>query len=296
MKNFIPRAGMLCASLALAFSTVPIQSVSAQEAPESESVEEVIVTGSRIRRNPLEEAAPILEISKQDIDRSGLTSLGDYLQRLSSSGGALNTKFNSSGNFGFPPDGGGIGAGAAQIDLRFLGSKRTLVLVDGIRWVNGSSASGVSSATDLNTIPVGIIDRVEVLEDGASSIYGSDAIAGVVNIITKKDFEGFEITAYAGGYDEGDGDTQEFNVSFGAVGDRSSAFVNIGFTDVEPIFARDRAQSATPIPFVTTGQGGSSGTPQGRFFFTDPNTGTDVDCTINDGVTGIPFYDPLHRL
>ncbi len=293
MNNLIPRAGMLCASLALAFSTVPVQSVNAQEAPESEPVEEVIVTGSRIRRNPLEEAAPILEISKQDIDRSGLTSLGDYLQRLSSSGGALNTKFNSSGNFGFPPDGGGIGAGAAQIDLRFLGSKRTLVLVDGIRWVNGSSASGVSSATDLNTIPVGIIDRVEVLEDGASAIYGSDAIAGVVNIITKKDFEGFEITAYGGGYDEGDGKTQEFNVSFGAIGDRSSAFVNIGYTDSEAIFARDRAQSATPIPFVTTGQGGSSGTPQGRFFFTDPNTGTGVDCTINDGVTGIPFYDPL---
>ena len=64
----------------------------------------------------------------------------------------MNTKFNSSGNFGFPPDGGGIGAGEAQIDLRFLGAKRTLVLVDGIRWVNGSSASGVSSSTDLNWI------------------------------------------------------------------------------------------------------------------------------------------------
>ena len=292
MKNLLPRAGMLSASLALAFSTIPIQSVNAQQAPESESVEEVVVTGSRIRRNPLEEAAPILEISKQDIDRSGLTSLGDYLQRLSSSGGALNTKFNSSGNFGFPPDGGGIGAGAAQIDLRFLGSKRTLVLVDGVRWVNGSSASGISSATDLNTIPVGIIDRVEVLEDGASAVYGSDAIAGVINIITKKDFEGFEITAYGGGYDEGDGKVQEYNVSFGAIGDRTSAFVNIGFTDQEAILARDREQSATPIPFVTSGQGGSSGTPQGRFFFTDPNTGTDVDCALNDGVTGSPFYDP----
>jgi len=290
MKYLVSLAGGLCVSLALSITVV--QPANAQDAAADETVEEVIVTGSRIRKDPLEEASPILEISKQDIDRSGLTSLGDYLQRLSSSGGALNTKFNSSGNFGFPPDGGGIGAGAAQIDLRFLGAKRTLVLVDGIRWVNGSSASGVSSATDLNTIPVGIIDRVEVLEDGASSIYGSDAIAGVVNIITKKDFEGFEISAYGGGYDDGDGQTQEYNVSFGAIGDRTNAFVNIGFTDVESIFARDRAQSLTPIPFVTTGQGGSSGTPQGRFFFTDPNTGTDVDCALNDGVTGTPFYDP----
>ena len=290
MKYLVSLAGGLCVSLALSITVV--QPANAQDAAADETVEEVIVTGSRIRKDPLEEASPILQISKQDIDRSGLTSLGDYLQRLSSSGGALNTKFNSSGNFGFPPDGGGIGAGAAQIDLRFLGAKRTLVLVDGIRWVNGSSASGVSSATDLNTIPVGIIDRVDVLEDGASSIYGSDAIAGVVNIITKKDFEGFEISAYGGGYDDGDGQTQEYNVSFGAIGDRTNAFVNIGFTDVERILARDRPQSATPIPFVTTGQGGSSGTPQGRFFFTDPNTGTDVDCALNDGVTGTPFYDP----
>ena len=292
MRYLLPPAGALSVTLALAFSAAPVQDVKAQAGAESEAVEEVVVTGSRIRRNPLDEAAPILEISRADIDRSGLTSLGDYLQRLSSSGGALNSKFNSSGNFGFPPDGGGIGAGEAQIDLRFLGAKRTLVLVDGVRWVNGTSASGVSSSTDLNTIPIGIIERVEVLEDGASSVYGSDAISGVVNIITKKDFDGFEITAYGGGYDDGDGKTQEFNVSFGAIGDRSSAFVNIGFTDQEPIFARDRAQSSTPIPFTTTGQGGSSGTPQGRFFFTDVNTGTDVDCALNDGVVGTPTYNP----
>lgn len=290
MKLIRATSAMLLAS---AIWFVPGQAAKAQQTQEDgEALEEVVVTGSRIRKNPLEESTPIVQLDEQDIDRSGLTSLGDYLQRLSASGGALNSRFNSSGNFGFPPDGGGIGAGASEIDLRFLGAKRTLVLVDGVRWVNGSSASGVPSATDLNTIPVGIIDRVEILEDGASSIYGSDAISGVVNIITKKEFEGIEVTAYGGGFDEGDGQTQEYNLSLGTVGERSSAFLNIGFTDSEEILARDRAQSATPIPFVTTGQGGSSGTPQGRFFFTDPNTGTDVDCTIDDGVTGIPTYDP----
>ncbi|NNF16300.1 MAG: TonB-dependent receptor, partial [Gammaproteobacteria bacterium] len=257
-----------------------------------QNVEEVLVTGSRIRQDPLNQGAPILEISAADIERSGLTAVGDYLQRLSGSGGALNTRFNSSGNFGFPPDGGGIGAGASQVDLRFLGSKRTLVLVDGVRWVNGSSASGVSSAVDLNTIPLSIIERIEVLEDGASSIYGSDAISGVVNIITKKDFEGMAASAYLGAYDEGDGEVQEYSVSMGTKSDRTSVFFNLGFTDSADVKARDRRQSSTPIPFVTTGQGGSSGTPQGRFFLTDPNTNMQVDCTINDGVTGIPRYNP----
>jgi iron complex outermembrane receptor protein len=113
------------------------------------------------------------------------------LQRLPGSGGALNSRFNNSGNFGNPPDGGGVGAGAAEVDLRYLGSRRVLVLVDGLRYVNGASASGVPGSVDLNSIPEGMIERVEVLQTGASSIYGSDAIAGVVNIITRRDQDGF---------------------------------------------------------------------------------------------------------
>ena len=107
------------------------------------------------------------------------------LQRLPSAAGGLNSKFNNSGNLGNPPNGGGVGAGAAEIDLRYLGSRRALVLVDGLRFVNGASASGVPGSVDLNAIPESMIERVEVLQDGASTIYGSDAIAGVVNIITK---------------------------------------------------------------------------------------------------------------
>ena len=121
-----------------------------------------------------------------DIAKTGLNSVNDVLQRLPSSGGGLNCKFNNSGNLGNPPDGGGVGAGAAEIDLRYLGSRRVLVLVDGLRFVNGASASGVPGSTDLNSIPESAIERIEVLQDGASAIYGSDAIAGVVNIITKQ--------------------------------------------------------------------------------------------------------------
>ena len=119
------------------------------------------VTGTRIRSNQLEGALPVQVISRQDIENTGLSQVGDILQRITAAGSAINTRFNSSGNFGFPPDGGGIGAGATLIDVRNLGPKRVLVLVDGVRWVAGSSASGVSSSVDLNTIPLGMIERIE---------------------------------------------------------------------------------------------------------------------------------------
>lgn len=263
-----------------------------------DAIEEVLVTGSKIRQNPLEQSAPVNTLTAEDLQRSGIISVADVLQRLPNSGGALNTKFNSSGNFGFPPDGGGIGAGAAQVDLRHLGSKRVLVLVDGVRWVSGSSASGVSSATDLNTIPSSIIERVEVLEDGASAIYGSDAIAGVVNIITKKNYEGFELSMYSGEFDEGDGETQEYNLSWGVKDDDTNIFFSLSFADQGEIFASDRKIASTPVPNIgNCGAGCSSGTPQGRFIFRDPNTGQNVDVTLNngfDGLNNVPVYDPTN--
>ena len=179
-------------------------------AQDQETVQTVVVTGSRIRQNPLNEASPVITVSEEDIQKTGQTSIGDILQHMPVSGGSINTRFNFSGNQGFPPDGGGLGAGATTADLRHLGPKRVLVLVDGIRWVNEASASGVSAATDLNTIPASIIDHVEVLQDGASSIYGSDAIAGVVNIITKKNFNGVEFSGYGGRFGEGDGKTEQW--------------------------------------------------------------------------------------
>src|SRR3546814_10517327 len=97
-----------------------------------------------------------MRISDWSSDVCSSDLVADIVQNLTASGAALNTKFNSSGNFGFPPDGGGVGAGAATVDLRHLGSKRVLVLVDGVRWVNESSASGVGSSVDLNTIPLSI--------------------------------------------------------------------------------------------------------------------------------------------
>src|SRR5690606_38093573 len=164
--------------------------VAAEDEQERTELERVEVTGSRIRQSDIEGQNPIQTITRAELDRSGLQSVGDFLQQLTVSGSTINTKFNSSGNFGFPPDGTGVGAGATYADIHFLGPKRVLVLVDGIRWVNDSSGSGIGAATDLNTIPMAMVDRIEILKDGASAIYGSDAIAGVINIITRKDFEG----------------------------------------------------------------------------------------------------------
>jgi iron complex outermembrane receptor protein len=282
----LPHAKILAVAVCAALGTSTF--VQAQD-----TLEEVLVTGSKIRQAALDRSSPVNTLTKEDMERVGLTSVADILNQLPNSGGALNTRFNSSGNFGFPPDGGGIGAGAAQVDLRNLGSKRTLVLVDGVRWVNGSSASGVSSATDLNTIPMGVIERIEVLEDGASAIYGSDAIAGVVNIITKKNFEGIEISAYGGEWDDNDGTTTEYNLSWGVQTDRTNIFFGGSYNNQDDIRAKDRSISGYPIAGVNECTSDcSSGTPQGRFYLTDPNTGVQLDQTINDGVGGVPSYDP----
>jgi iron complex outermembrane receptor protein len=221
------RAGLRWSPLALAV-TVAITGFaeSARAADETTKLEGVVVTGSRIKKTEVEGAAPVFTLERKDIERTGLNSVGDIIQQLTASGRALNTKFNSSGNFGYPPEGGGIGAGSSQIDLRHLGSQRVLVLVDGKRWVNESSGSGVGGSVDLNTIPIAIVERIEVLEDGASAIYGSDAIAGVVNVITRRTYNGAEVNTYYGEYDEGDGQTTKVDMTLGGGGEKFSGVFN----------------------------------------------------------------------
>ncbi|HEU4877246.1 MAG TPA: TonB-dependent receptor, partial [Sphingomicrobium sp.] len=154
------------------------------------------------------------------------------------------------------------------IDLRYLSSRRVLVLVDGIRYVNGASASGVPGSTDLNSIPESAIERIEVLQDGASAIYGSDAIAGVVNIITKKRQEGFNASAQIGGYGEGDGFSQNYQASWGNGGDGPlDVVVGANYVKQNGISAGDRSISRFPAPYSNTcADGGCSGfLPNGRF-------------------------------
>jgi iron complex outermembrane receptor protein len=262
------RRGLLAGLSLSALSTVAF----AQDAAPAD--DEIVVTGSRIRQNPLNQSRPVLDLGEEQIDKSGLNSVGDFLQRIPSSGGGLNSKVNSSGNFGNPPDGGGVGAGSAEIDLRYLTSRRTLVLVDGLRWVNGASASGVPGATDLNTIPTGIIERIEILQDGASPIYGSDAIAGVVNIITKKEQEGFAASAQLGAFDKGDGVSQDYQLSWGTGNDRTQIFFAGQYVHQNGVDSADRALSDFPVATLDQCINTcSSATPDGRFLFTDPVLG-----------------------
>lgn len=286
-KTRRPQLRPVVGALALALFGTGFQA----HAQDAQTMERIDVTGSRIKKAEMAEATPVNVITREQLETSGLQTIGDVLQQLSGSGSSLNTKFNSSGNFGYPPDGSGVGAGSTTVDLRHLGSKRVLVLVDGVRWVNESSASGVSSSVDLNTIPLSIVDRIEVLEDGASSIYGSDAIAGVVNVITKRDMEGGLVNLYYGQWDEGDGETTSGDVSYGGKTDNASFFLSASHYEQKTIFSKDREISSFPAPGTGVTRG-SSAIPRGRFIITDPNTGTTSNLTLNPNLTGRPVYNP----
>src|SRR5215472_7812999 len=287
-------------ALAMCGVASPLMAQEAAPAPPP-VVQEVVVTGSRIQQNVAQSTQPLSVISSEAIDRTGLASVGELLSQLTTSGAALNTKFNSSGNFGYPPDGGGIGAGSAQVDLRNLDCKRTLVMVDGLRWVNESSASGVSGCADLNTIPLSIVDHIEVLEDGASSIYGSDAIAGVVNIITRKKVEGVEVTGYIGEYSKG-GRTTEGTLTVGGSTDKFSGVFVATYYNQDAISSSKWWQSSEPVPHMGVASG-SSATPQGRATFCNPsvpvpNYGSCTpdqanfyDVTLNNGAV-LPLVPP----
>ena len=297
MKTPIALAG--ASALVLGLAIAPADLARAQQA---EEMEEVVVTGSRIRRNPLNEPVAIMEIGAGDIESTGVTNLGEALQQLPITGSAVNSKFNVPGNSGFPQDGSGIGAGATQLSVRNLSAKRTLVLVDGRRWIAGASASGVPNAVDLNTIPDNVIERVEILQDGASAIYGSDAIGGVVNIITKQNFEGFRLDAQAGSYlEDNDGESYEFSALWGGGNDTTNFVLSMGYQDERGVETWDRDRSKFPTPDATSCDAGgcSSFTPQARLVF-GPNIGPNggfQDITLNDGVlndggANIPQWDP----
>lgn len=261
------------------------------EASQPVGLDAVTVTGTRIKGAQMAEKSPILTLTRENLDNSGITSIGDILSRLPGSGSSLNTRFNSSGNFGFPPDGGGVGAGSATLSLRNLGAKRVLILIDGLRVVNESSASGVSAAVDLNTIPFSIIDRIEILTDGASSLYGSDAIAGVVNIITKTSQTDIGLNLYAGDHSVGDGATQTVSLSAGDVGRNHRVFADVSYYNQELISSDAFEQSRFPRPGTGVALG-SSATPLTRsvFFNDDEADGLcpQVD-TTGDGMPDRPF-------
>jgi iron complex outermembrane recepter protein len=267
------------------------QSTETPAASAASASNEIIVTGSRIRRDPLNQDSPVITLDQSSLAQTGLSSVADILQRLPSAAGGLNTKVNNSGNIGNPPDGGGVGAGSAEIDLRYLAAKRTLVLVDGLRFVNGASASGIPSTVDLNTIPANMIERIEVLQSGQSPLYGSDALAGVVNVITKSSQKGLQASAQFGTFRQGDGHTQDYNASYGINAPTTNVVFGVSYVKQDAVRTRDRAISQFPNPGQTSCSdpiGGCSSAPLlGRY---DVNG---QSLTLRAPVIGRkPVYDP----
>ena len=201
----------------------------AQTTPER--LERVEVTGSNIKRTDTEGVAPVQIISREEIVRSGKATISEVLRQLPiNTGGSFNEQSANS----FAP-------GAAGISLRGLGQKATLVLLNGRRTANYGFAQNLQdSFVDLNSIPTAAVERVEILKDGASAIYGSDAIAGVVNIILRKDFQGLEANV-GGGRSEGKNE-YEANLS-GGFGDLSRDKFNVfGVLD---LYKRDLLEGST---------------------------------------------------
>ena len=226
-----------------------------EDAVEFETFE---VTGSRIKRSDYETASPVLVIDREAIERTGLNSIGELIKDLPQAGASLGRAFNNGGD------------GSVEIDLRNLGSTRVLVLVDGRRWIPGTRVLG-GGGVDLSTIPISIVERIEVLQDGASAVYGSDAVAGVVNIITRKDFQGLESRFQTGAYDDGEGFEKTASFAAGQVSGNTSVFFDVSYRQIDPLGAGDRAISSVPTFGVPNASRGSLFTPEGTFLFVTDN-------------------------
>jgi iron complex outermembrane receptor protein len=218
---------LFAGAASLASGAVVAQETETETTAEATTLDRVEVTGSRLKRADIEGASPVIVIDRAQLDASGDVSVADVLR---------DTTFASFGNF--RPQSGSSAQALATIDLRGIGSGRTLVLIDGRRAPSAPFAA--SSGTDLNAIPLAAVERIEILSDGASAIYGSDAIAGVVNIILRKDFNGVELRYGVANTAVQGGDLEDAAVTFGISGDRGSLLGGASSSSRGMVFTRDQ--------------------------------------------------------
>ena len=311
IRNRLLSTTMIGGFAALAFAAPAM----AQDAPASQDLDDVIVTGSRIPQANLITTSPVTQVTGEDIDVAGVTRVEDLISQLPQAFAAQNSTVSNGAT------------GTATVSLRNLGSVRTLVLIDGRRMGYGSPNA---TAADLNQIPDQLVERVEVLTGGASAIYGSDALAGVVNFIMRKDFEGLQIDAQYGFYQHNndydgvgnvraviadraatnpsqfalpddnvsDGESRSLNITLGvaAPDGRGNIMAYAGYRNNNPILQRDRDYSACSLatPASATPQsftcGGSSTSFPGRF----TNFAT-FNSTLGAGRTFVPFNNALNQ-
>ncbi|MDZ4348763.1 MAG: TonB-dependent receptor [Xanthomonadaceae bacterium] len=236
-----------------AVSTASVGNAIAQDQDQDSAalLDRVEVTGSRIRQVELETAQPVFVLTREAIENQGFQSVADLLQNLAVTGSPPLSRAS--------PLSAGEAAGGSFVSMRNLGPTRTLVLVNGVRL--GITTGGLA---DTSTIPLAAVERIEVLKDGASSIYGSDAIAGVVNIITRSNFNGATASVYAGQFSPyNDGDIERYDLLVGSSGDRYSVTMAVEYGKEAEVGATDRPFTAFPqsdlfpdIGWTTVGQFG----------------------------------------
>ena len=202
------------------------QDADEQQSTQATTLDRIEVTGSRIKRAEIEGALPVTVIDRVQLEASGDVSVADFLR---------DTTFNSFGSY--QTTSGSSGGGASTISLRGLGSARTLILIDGRR---APTAPMLGQGQDLNSIPMAAVERIEMLSDGASAVYGSDALGGVINIITRRDYDGMEVTMGVGRPTEAGGDTEEYSLIIGASGDRARVLAGASLTSRDVVYTRDR--------------------------------------------------------
>jgi outer membrane receptor protein involved in Fe transport len=251
------RLALSLGAIATADSVTAVAQDATTPPPKGQALETIVVTGSNIRRVDIETASPVVTIDRAQIQASGKVNLGDLVQALPTiAGNAQNPAVNNGSNKT------AIGSqGQAGVSLRGLGSVRTLLLLNGHRIP--------FQLQDLNVIPVSAVERIEVLNDGASSVYGSDAIAGVVNIITKTNYQGAEFGVDFGQADKDDGERKAAHLLIGQSTDKGSIMFGLQYDKQDPVFASNRKFSHNAQYIYNTGvntAAGSSRTPGGRFF------------------------------
>ncbi|HEX6834810.1 MAG TPA: TonB-dependent receptor, partial [Rudaea sp.] len=264
--NQLSSAIRLALSLGVATTTgVAYAQTAGNGDQKSQSLETIVVTGSNIRRVDIETANPVVTIDRAQIQASGKVNIGDLVQDLPSiAGNAMNPNVNNGGG------------GFAGVSLRGLGSNRTLLLMNGHRIP--------FQLQDLNLLPVSIVERVEVLNDGASAVYGSDAIGGVVNIITRTNYQGAEFGADWGQADKDDGTRKAVHAIFGQTTDKGSIVFGLQYDKQDPVSAANRDYSRNAQYAYNTSinpHGGSARTPGGAFFVpADSAIANQLGCTV----------------
>ena len=240
----------------------------------AQTLKAVVVTGSLIRRVDAETSSPVTTVDRAAIVNAGNPTMGNVLQALPSiSGNATNTQHNSNGG-GVASPSLESGGGAARISLRGLGVNRTLVLIDGQRMANA----------DINMIPQGMIERVDVLAEGASTVYGSDAIGGVVNFILRKDYKGVEASINGGISSHGDGQRRGVSFTGGINGENYNLVGGLEYNKYDAVLASQRKFSASPL-YLSSGAltaSGSSTIPTGKIQLPASFAGQ-YGCTVKNG-------------